>query len=322
MVYLSTEIAYKSLRMHMKHILTSFTLCVSLLLALACNGSKECETKRSMYYWQTTFNIDSTKADFIRKHGIQQLYVRYFDVIHQGANVPDATILMDSAVECPVPIVPVVYIMNDCMRHPDYNLAEKLAKRILQMSETHHVPVIREVQVDCDWTKSTRESFFRFLEELRDTLHNRDIQLSVTIRLHQLSQPAPPADRGILMVYNTGDLTHIDVEKPILDINDVKPYLRYLGNYGLPLVTALPIYRWNLVFRNGHFVDFMHTSNDVALLEGDTIVVREPKLQDLLETKQAIQTTRPDCLNEIILFDLNNYNINRFTTNEYEKIYR
>ncbi len=259
----------------------------------------------------------------MKEHKVERLYVRYFDVVMDGNGnpVPNATIQFDSVVNCKQEIIPTVYIINDCMRQKQTGLAEKLLSRLLQMNETHGIGKVREIQIDCDWTQTTRQNFFAFLDELHILTQQKGITLSATIRLHQLSQPVPPVDCGVLMVYNTGDLRKLEVEKPILDINDVKPYLGHLKSYDLPLASAFPIYKWELVFRNGKFVDIQHEEGDVPMLESDTVVTREPTLQDILECKEAVAKAKPICLHEIILFDINNYNINRYKQADYEKIF-
>jgi len=298
-------------------------LFLLILFSFASCSTDEPEVKRrAMYYWNTTFGIDSVKEQFLKEHSIERLYVRYFDVVMtEGEPMPNATIQFDSAVSCKLEIVPTVYIHNECMRQPAVGLADKLLKRLLQMNETHSIGKVNEIQIDCDWTQTTRQNFFSFLEELHALTKTKGITLSATIRLHQLTQPVPPVDRGVLMVYNTGDLTKIDVEKPILDIEAVKPYLKHLDQYDLKMASAYPIYKWEIVFRNGKFVDIIHEEGDIPMLETDSVVTRQPTLTDILENKKAVGNTKPDCLNEIILFDLNNYNINRFTSDDYEKIF-
>lgn len=294
-----------------------------LLLITSCTDRTPEVKTRAMYYWNTSFRIDAQKEKFMADHRVERLYVRYFDVVenNNGEPVPNATIRFDSAVACKQELIPTVYIHNDCMRSKHDGLAEKILTRLLQMNETHHIGKVNEIQIDCDWTQSTRRNFFAFLQELHALTKQKGITLSATIRLHQLSQPVPPVDCGVLMVYNTGDLRKIDVEKPILDLNDVKPYLGQLKKYDLPMAAAFPIYKWDLVFRNGKFVDIQHEEGEIPMLETDTIVTREPTLQDILECKKAVTKVRPEITNEIILFDLNNYNINRYKPADYEKIF-
>lgn len=314
-------------------------LSLFLLLLLTSCADKTAEVKtRAMYYWNTTFRIDAQKERFLAEHKVERLYVRYFDVVENesGEPMPNATIdLPHAPLRLPhegegsarkgkdfkLEIIPTVYVHNDCMRKRHDGLAEKILKRLLQMSETHHMGKVNEIQMDCDWTQSTRQNFFAFLEELHAMTQQKGITLSATIRLHQLSQPVPPVDCGVLMVYNTGDLRKMEVEKPILDLNDVKPYLGQLKKYDLRMAAAFPIYKWDLVFRNGKFVDIQHEEGEIPMLETDTIVTREPTLQDILECKEAVAKACPDCMSEIILFDLNNYNINRYKQADYEKIF-
>lgn len=300
-------------------------LIISLALVAGCtSGDRDGSSQRAMYYWNTTFALDSTKRDFINRHNIRRLYMRFFDVTpgKDGHAVPNATIsLGDTVAECPVPVVPAVYILNDCMKQPDDSLAPRLMRRLLRMCETHGLTIDGEIQIDCDWTSSTRANLFRFLRSLRDMAHARGLRLSATIRLHQLSQPAPPVDEGVLMVYNTGDLTRLDVDKPILDPEDVKPYLRYLADYRLPLAAAYPIYRWDVLFRAGKFVDIIHSPDEIPVLPTDSIAVRVPSADDILAAKKMIEAIRPGIGDMTILYDLNNYNISRFTHEDFENFF-
>lgn len=298
-------------------------LCLICLFG-SCGEKDTHKPVRSVYYWSTAFSLDSLKRDFLHNHGIERIYVRYFDVVQGGSGfpVPNATIRIDS-----VPgveeweIVPVVFILPDALDCDAAQLAEKVLGRVKQMSETHGMGSVGELQIDCDWTRSTRQAYFNFMAELKKLTGSEGIVLSSTIRLHQLAQSPPPADKGVLMVYNTGDLRQLDKEKPILDPDDVEPYLKYIGNYNLPLSSAYPIFRWELLFRNGDFVDIVHGSDDVPVLDTDTIVSREPLAGDIMQCRRAIEARNRGCADEIILFDLNNYNINRYDYETFEDFY-
>ncbi len=305
----------------MKRLLVLFTLA---LLLVACHQDKPMETLRSAYYWSTTWSMDSSKMNFIREHGIKRLYVRYFDVVKdEGGNiVPNATIQFD---ESPMPkgmeIVPTVYIVNDCMR-TSTSLADKIFKRILRMSEANDIPTVREIQIDCDWTATTQDTYFDFLKELKEKAQAKNILLSATIRLHQLSLPAPPVDKGVLMMYNTGDVRQLECKKPILDMKDAAPYIQHLGSYPLPLSAAYPLFSWRILFREGKFVGIMHADDDFPVFPGDSIVTRKPEMEDIMEAVRGINHQNKDINNEVILFDLNNQNIKRFKYSDYEKIYQ
>ena len=198
----------------MRH-LKIFLFIIVVSIFASCSH-KESE-KRSMYYWRTSLNLSKGERAFLQQHHVGRLYVRYFDVVcdDAGHSQPNATLSFDDSLPAGLEIVPTVYILNDCMRHDDPLLAERILKRVRQMNETNDVGPLKELQVDCDWTMQTRQRFFGFLKQLHALCQKNNVRLSATIRLHQLSQPAPPVDRGVLMVYNTGDVTRLDCEKPI-----------------------------------------------------------------------------------------------------------
>lgn len=293
-----------------------------LLVSMACSH-KDKPAMHSMYYWSTVFSLSEAKKTFLHQNHIQHLYIRYFDVVLDDNNqpIPNATIRFNDSIPEGMEVVPTVFIVNNCMSQDASKLAPKILKRIMQMNATNDIYNVKEIQIDCDWTNTTREHFFNFMTHLRQLAHASNIQLSATIRLHQLSQAPPPADRGILMLYNTGDFTKLDCNKPILDMHDVAPYLPKLSSYHLPLSTAYPIFGWRILFREGTYVGILHADDDLPILPQDSIVIRQPTASDVLEGIQAIEERRCEANEEIILFDLTNDNIKRFKQNEYEKIF-
>ena len=315
-----------------------FTLACGVLCAMvlsSCSRQTDVQPVRSMYYWRTVFTLSQAERDFMKAHHVDRLYVRYFDVVlnEQGEPMPNATIKFEAPSPNPtlllegsgeaegaVEVIPVVFITNDCMARPHEGLAEKVLTRVLQMNETHDVKGVSELQIDCDWTITTRRHFFAFLDELRPLAKAKGIALSATIRLHQLSQPVPPVDRGVLMVYNTGDVTRFDCHHPILDLNDVRQYLRHLKSYDLPLSAAYPLFSWRVLFRNGRYVGIMH-GDDLPVIDGDSIALRQPDMPHIMEAREAIDRLRSDIHHEVILYDISEQNITRFKTNDYETIF-
>lgn len=290
---------------------------------LSCGGRHGGDAVRSVYYWSTTLRMDSVKEQFMREHNVSRMYIRYFDVVEDesGRPVPNATLRFVTAVPKGIEVVPVVYIVNSCMRRDISGLAEKIYRRVRQMNETNGIGGVKEIQIDCDWTMRTRSVYFSFLRQLRSMAGADGIKLSATIRLHQLSQPAPPVDRGVLMMYNTGDFTDLACRKPILDMNDAAPYMSRLAGYGLPLAAAYPLYSWRILFRRGRYVGIMHADDDLPVLAGDSIVERRVELDDIMRAKDAVSRKRADANGEILLFDMSNQNITRFKPEDYEKIY-
>lgn len=298
-------------------VLTAVIL-LTLVLAAACQR-KGGEAVRSMYYWQTTFRIDSTEREFLSRHRVKRLYVRYFDVVvdRRGEVMPNATIAFDDTVPEGLEVVPTVFVMNDCIGIAPDDLAQKIVGRILQMNETHGIGRVSEVQIDCDWTRTTQAAYFGLLRSMRKLLAGHGIRLSATIRLHQLSMEVPPVDRGTLMMYNTGDVANPKERNPILDVDRVKAYMPRVARYRLPLSVAYPIFGWEVVFRRGHFAGIIHYEGEIPLLPTDDVRRYRADMQEIKKAKSWCR----DAEDEIILFDLSTQNITNLKAEDYETIY-
>lgn len=276
-----------------------------LLLAMtACqkqSSRKVLESGNAVYYWRTDLRLDSTERAFMAQYHINKVYCRYFDVVMEesGEPKPNATITFSDTLPDSIEIIPTVYITEDCMHETHEGLAEKIVKRIRQMNETNDISNVREIQIDCDYTSKSRKRYYQFLEEVRKYW---GATLSTTIRLHQLSMPAPPVDYGALMVYNTGDPRKSEERNPILDYRDVYPYLKHLDGYSLPLATAYPVFRW---LRMVYGVRYEYTT----------------EAEQVLRVKKAMEQERSDLSRLIITYHLDKDNIDRYKPDTYEEIY-
>ena len=280
-----------------------------ILLMTGCGKQKSqdlsLEQCNSVYYWRTDLRLDSTEKAFLRKYDIKKLYCRYFDVVMKDGAAeptPNATLTFSDTLPDNIEIIPTIYITEDCMHKSYKDLAKKIVNRILQMNETNDINNVREIQIDCDFTSRSRKTYYHFLEEVESQLSTLHYQLSTTIRLHQLSMPAPPADYGVLMVYNTGDPRKWEERNPILDYRDVYPYLSRLDKYPLPLATAYPVYQW---IRNIQNVRVEHTV----------------EAAEILKVKHALEKERGNLSRSIITYHLDKDNINRYKPETYEEIY-
>ena len=276
-----------------------------LLLAMtACqkqSSRKVLESGNAVYYWRTDLRLDSTERAFMAQYHINKVYCRYFDVVMEesGEPKPNATITFNDTLPDSIEIIPTIYITEDCMHETHKGLAEKIVKRIRQMNETNDISNVREIQIDCDYTSKSRKRYYQFLEEVRKYW---GATLSTTIRLHQLSMPAPPVDYGALMVYNTGDPRKSEERNPILDYRDVYPYLKHLDGYSLPLATAYPVFRW---LRMVYGVRYEYTT----------------EAEQVLRVKKAMEQERSDLSRLIITYHLDKDNIDRYKPDTYEEIY-
>ena len=292
------------------------------LMALLISCGKETKHVNAAYYWSTTFGGDSAMTAFMEEQHVGRLYVRYFDVvIDENDNVhPNATIQFESAMPDSVDVIPCVFITNESMAKCPDNLDSLIYQRVRQMNVTHDITGVKELQIDCDWSQRTQKNYFDMLRRLRDRAHADGWELSCTIRLHQLSMEAPPVDRGVLMMYNTGDVRKMD-RNPILDLRDVEPYLRHLDSYSLPLATAYPAFEWSILYRGHRYVGIMHDEDALTVLPGDTIIRHEAPLETVLRAKELVNEHLSDANDEVILFDLSPNNIHRIILNHYEKVY-
>ncbi len=300
-----------------------WTIIIATVFLASCQGNRSSGTKRnSAYYWSTTWENDSALQEFLTNQHVERIYLRFFDVVVTEEDkqvMPNATVRFATPVAQGVEIVPTVFIVNDCFHHDTSDLDEKLLGRILQMCETHDVMGVHEIQIDCDWTGRTRKAYFDFLQRLVDRAHAKGITISTTIRLHQLADAAPPVDRGVLMMYNTGDLKDLS-HNPILEEDAVKPYLKHISSYSLPLSTAYPIFEWQLLVHGNHLVGIMYGDDEQSRLPGDTVIMREASPATVTKVRDAVTRLRPDANDEIIIFDISKNNVQRFNKYHYEKI--
>ena len=280
-------------------------LSSTLLLLLACHGKQlPMEEGNAVYFWRTELRLDSTERAFLSQYHINKVYCRYFDVVMNDSlgPVPNATLQFSEQPLEGIELIPTVFIVENCMHQRHEGLARKIVDRILQMNETNDIVGVQEIQIDCDYTLNSRKTYYAFLEEVRKEAKAYGLRLSTTIRLHQLSMSIPPADYGVLMLYNTGKPMDFMERNPILDYRDVYPYLRYLNDYELPLAAAFPIFLWE---RTIHGVHIEHQAD----------------ADEILRVKDAVEKEREELRRFILIYDLDKDNINRYKPETYEKIY-
>lgn len=289
-------------------------LALLLIATVGCRQQQqELDTGNAVYYWRTDLRLDSTERQFLTDYHIRKIYCRYFDVVmneSSGEPSPNATIILSTPsgqertalLPDSVELVPTIFITEDCMHTLHEGLAAKIVERIRQMNETHHINNVREIQMDCDFTARSRDNYYKFLQAVAREWSVQGATLSTTIRLHQLSMPAPPVDYGVLMIYNTGDPRNFAERNPVLDYRDVYPYLDRLDRYPLPLAAAYPVYQW---VRHIHGVRVEHNV----------------EASEILRVKQAVEQHRPSLSRAVITYHLDRENINRYNPETYEAIY-
>jgi hypothetical protein len=253
----------------------SSLIAICLLLFFACKIEEvtQFQNQTAFYFWKTEFSLDKRASQYLTDLGAHKLYVRVFDLaLEDGQAVPIAPI--QAKQKCHYPVVPVVFITSAVWQRKDGLSHDSLAHLMITLLKEKHKSltdsILREVQLDCDWTKSSQKAWFDFLRIVKSSLP-KDCTLSVTIRLHQYKYPKetgiPPADRGMLMVYNTGQINDQTETNSILTAETTRKYLSEQAHYPLPLDIALPSFQWVLVYRLGSLHHIMHQCTTEALTD-------------------------------------------------------
>jgi hypothetical protein len=262
-----------------------------ILLFFACQ-KPDWKPNRAFLYWKTEFRLSGLERSVLDSTHCKRLYVKFADIGRDpssGQIVPYALLRVHDGTDLRRrEVVPCFFITNQTFQRTEKTELEWLADRVLEALHSvgeqwpSPTPSWPEVLIDCDWSASTRVAFFDFLQILRDKLDPK-IALSATIRLHQYANPEktgiPPVERGLLMLYNTGDIDDIATRNSIYDPLDVAPYLKKENNYPLPLDIALPIYSWGLVYRDGalwKIIPEMTIDNPKLFVDNNRISVLAP----------------------------------------------
>lgn len=187
--------------------------------------------------------------------------------------VPISPIVFKEKLPDTLALIPVVFVVNRALQNLTKPVLDKLSAQIIYFVNGKVKQAgknsFEELQIDCDWTASTRDNYFYLLKKLSLQLKNQQ-QLSVTLRLHQLknqkSSGIPPANRVLLMCYNMGNLRKYGQQNSILELEELKKYLNEnLSNYPLPADVALPLFSWAVTFRNKQYIGISKKITETAL---------------------------------------------------------
>ena len=305
----------------------------------------------AVYYWKTTFQLNDTERRFLQTHHIKKIYLRFFDVDFEQdqdgtfKSIPIATTRFLDTVPAGIEVVPTVYITTKAIAS-DPQFTHLLFNRIKAMAKRNKIRDIHEVQLDCDWTNSTRYAFFDFCSTLDSCLSADSIKLSATIRLHQLKQKAPPVDKGVLMLYNTGSIHNPNTKNSILSYDDVEPYLRSDIQYGIPLDFAFPVYSWGILIRRNRTQCILRTTDygDTSLYEkqegnrykvlkehflenhrlqtGDIIRLETSQVKEIREVKELVRSKIKQASYQSVIYHLDSLQLSQFKEQEIRTIYK
>lgn len=256
-----------------------------LLLVTGCN-QRSTVVVPAVFHWRNSDPLNYSEREAIAANGVQRVYFKLMDIGWNPANGAYPV----SAVTVPyawrnysgkagawtdsVEFVPSIYITNSTFEKISDAGVDQLAANLLRKLRQECPQKIHSVLLDCDWTATTKGRFFRLTQTLNDSLA---VPLIATIRLHQFAHPGktgvPPADRGMLMVYNVGQVKAPGAANSIFNNEEAEPYFRRSKPYPLPLDIALPAFSWGAHFRKGHFMGILqeaqiNEAGSLGLLSG------------------------------------------------------
>jgi hypothetical protein len=233
--------------------------CITVLLLFsACR--KPGNNTIAFYYWKTGFKLNQNQTTLLKQTG-NNTYIRFFDVTWnetRHTSYPNAVVQFNQPVTG-INITPVIYITNKTFQNIADTAINTLAAHCNKLGNdiaTQNHISYQKIQIDCDWSLTTRGKYFGFLKAFKK-LNQK--QLQVTIRLHQVKYKGrtgiPPADGGVLMFYNMGTL-NADPEQPnsIYNPDDADKYVGYINTYPLKLDIALPLFSWAIHVRDGRTI--------------------------------------------------------------------
>ena len=282
-----------------------------LLCLFNCQKRENRTINVAFHHWKSRLNITEFEANYCHTIKANTLYLRLFDVDFNAQNkfaepISELIINKNDLIKFDT-IIPTVFITNRTLINLNNAQIDSLSTLIInklsqitegsvfnnqQLNNNVFNNKINELLIDCDWTANTKIKYFQLIKQLKMQLNNqlnsqiselnkpnKQLKITTTIRLHQIKFSGktgiPPADKGLLMAYNTGDLSDPQTINSILDIAVLKAYLSELNTYPLQLDIALPIFSWGILKRDGQAVQLIpNFNNDFLLKNGLNVIAR------------------------------------------------
>ena len=233
----------------MKKYILVFVLILLITLSFFSKTIKNENSTISFYSWENSFDIKDTNV---------KLYIKVLDIAFSTKLEPIKTNLKT----IPKDFVPVIYITNKTFQNLDSKIVFEEISKFLEKYN------FSEIQIDCDWSDSTKNNYFSFLKELKSSLNKT---ISATIRLHQIKYfertGVPAVDYGLLMYYNMSALANFETKNYILDNNEAKKYHYNFENYPLKLKLALPLYSQAVQFRDEKAINLFENVDEKDFIE-------------------------------------------------------
>ena len=160
-----------------------FYLFFLFILFSACNSNSPKTTGRFWYCWQTQFDLDAAFQKKLAQDNIDGLYIRMFDVSWSQEIAfpkPQAQLEILQKLDTNLAGIPVVFIRNNVFENISTEKIDSFSGRLCHKvtagwKEISPFKFFSEIQFDCDWTKSTAENYFRFLNRCAEIFREKGI---------------------------------------------------------------------------------------------------------------------------------------------------
>lgn len=246
-----------------------YYIFILFLVSISCSEEKNSKNEIAFYHWKAKAEYTKSYDKAIKITDANTIYMHYFDIEslkepswrNDGIYPTYVLKSVDKAYK-KLNIIPVVYIANNVFKTEELDvpdLANRITKLIDQISLKQFKKKIEQVQIDCDWTMTTKSDYFSLLKALKNKY-----DLGVTIRLHQIKfqnkTGIPPVNKGTLMLYNMGDLKNND-QNSILESAIVGQYINEETTFPLELKIALPLFSQTVVTNNNNKIKLIKNTH-------------------------------------------------------------
>ncbi|MFM7682459.1 MAG: hypothetical protein ACKO7P_06905 [Bacteroidota bacterium] len=329
--------------------------------------NREIKPQRAFYYWQNQpYFLSETESQTVNKLKVKKLYIKFFEVDYNDLQgifpfaKNELNLSRYDTIDTKIEVVPTVYIRNEVFKQTSKKVISELANNILFLIEKkfkkqyEENPIPKEIQMDCDWTESTKDNYHWFLTILKEKMLKnpffKNIKTSATLRLYAYKFPDKmgvlPVDRAMLMCYNLIPPFDAGDRNSILNISELDKYLVGSDSYPLPLDIALPIYSSVQVYQNNSFAGIIYSEdstfvkqtkklnntwylskmdtaiNGIFIRKGDKLKVEKMNFKLINKAiKSILEHVELDEKPTISLFHLEDYELTNFTNEELDSCF-
>jgi hypothetical protein len=317
----------------------------------------------AFYYSRSKLSFKEADMQLAVEQGLKKLYLRYFDIDwsagYQQAIPLDVLEIGWNLQYDLNEVVPCVGISNAALSKSSGpaldSLVARVSRKILQITDElqqghfisyyYRIPNnltweeksdiidslkrdwtlqhLREVQIDCDWTPETKDTYFRFLRLL--AARHPAWQITCTLSLQQYQQRkkmgVPPVKSVALLCFNAQ-------KGPDFGLPSAASLDVFLKGKKYPLLVnpVLPLFNWGVWYRNENFMglirelgqyeglfkkqnethlEVLENSNKggVFFQKGDVIHTEEPDGASLKEALLVLQSRLGTRQGQVLYFD-------------------